>query len=136
MSSDFLDKLKARQNQKKDDNLLKRDAHGQLDKDQAKKVNEELLQKFLAESDKLNKDNSFSNVKTQRRDIVVHLAVTILPRVDGHDVIGEKEREMGQWCFQLPAQQLPVKNFTVIKALSELCHLGRQCLLKIGAVRP
>ena len=115
---------------------LLRDATGKLDQDDAKRVNEELLAKFLKESAHIDKENTFHVSRTGKRDLVVHLAVTILPQVDGHIVAGEQEREMGQWCFRLNSNQLPVKNATVIRALSELAHIGKQVLMKMGVVIP
>lgn len=115
---------------------LARDANNLLDKEEAKRVNQELLAKFLTESRHLEKEGSFHVSRTGRRDIVVHLAVTILPRVDGNTVVGENSREMGQWCFELPARALPISNGKCIKAFAELCHIGKQVLMTMGVVKP
>lgn len=116
---------------------LKRDPlSGALDREQAQQVNQELLQKFLTEKRLHEKDESLHVAKGGRRDVVIHLAVTKLARVDGHPVLGEKDQEYNQWCFEIPASQLPVKNSTIIRGFAELCHLGKQALMALGMVRP
>jgi hypothetical protein len=134
--SDFLDR-KRKELEAKPKSPILRDEHNRpIDPQAGHKIANELLTKLVNEQRQAEIENSFRNVKGMKRDIVVHLAVTVLPRVDGHTVIGEQEREYGQWCFVLPAKALPIKNFTAIKAFSELCHLGKQALMKLGMVKP
>lgn len=96
---------------------------------------EALLKKGADEQAALDRDNSFHFAKTGKRDVVVHLAVTILPRVNGRQVIGDREREMGQWCFEIQAKHFPTKVAVLKKCFSELMTVGYQCLMKMGAVR-
>lgn len=105
------------------------------DPDSAKKVTDELMKKFLTEQRLHEKENSFNIARSSKRDVVVHLAVTVLPSVDGHTVIGEQEREYNQWCFKISAKELPIRNGSVIKRFAELCHTGKQALLSLGMVR-
>ena len=119
---------------KKTPSLLPRDPHGQIIKDEAEIVKDKLIKKFLSESQHLQKDNSFYSVKGKKRDIIVHMAVTLLPEVEGRQVIGEVEREIGQWAFRMLAHQLPMPNKHALKAFSELSHIGKGALLKLGLV--
>ena len=102
----------------------------------AEEYTKELMAKLRHEQRLHEKQESFHVVRSGTRDVVVHLAVTILPRVNGHAVVGEREREFNQWCFELPARSLPVSNATAIKAFSELCHVGKQALMSLGLVKP
>lgn len=101
-----------------------------------KELTDFLLKKHAEESKLFAKENSFHAKVTGPRDVVVHLAVTVLDEVDGHKVIGEEPREYNQWCFRLPASQLPVDMQTATKAYAELMTLGKQALIKLGMLRP
>ena len=114
---------------------LKRDEHNILDRDEARKLNEELLKKFKDESQRFNKDETLHHAKTGRRDIIVHAAVTILAQVDGHPVMGEVDKEYGQWCFRMNAENIPWRRPILQKALAELIHLCQQSIAKIGGMR-
>ena len=115
-------------------NILPHNDDGSVDKIEAERIKSELLHKFLTESRAAERDNSFHVSRTGKRDIVVHLAVTILPDVDGHRVIGEKEREVNQFCFRIPASRLPMSNAHAIRAFSELAMCGKKEMMKIGVI--
>jgi hypothetical protein len=116
--------------------VLKRDENNKIiDPNQSTEMVNDLMKKLVTETRAHEKENSFHVSKTGRRDIVVHLAVTILPRVNGHTVIGEQEKEFGQWCFVLEAKRLPATPGVIRKALAELCHKGWETFLKMGIVR-
>lgn len=122
---------------KKTPSLLHRDANNKLiDADEGRKIAAELTQKLINEQRAVDKDNSMHFARTGRRDVVVHMAVTVLGSVDGHPIIGEpKEREYGQWCFVFKARQLPAPKSAVTKALVELTQFTRQAFIKLGMVR-
>jgi hypothetical protein len=106
--------------------------------EQEKNYNAELaklFEKAITENRKWEQDNSYHFAKTGKRDVVVHMAVTVLPRVDGHTIFGEKERELVQFCFEIPARAFPARVSMLKKAFSELMTRGYQTLMKIGAVR-
>lgn len=115
--------------------ILKRDQHNKLDQQDAKRVNDELLKKFISETERFNKDESLHHAKTGRRDIIVHAAVTVLAQVDGHPVIGEVDKEYGQWCFRMNAPGIPWHKPVLYKALAELMHLCKQAVASIGGMR-
>lgn len=94
-----------------------------------------LLEKAETEQNKLESEDSFHFAKSRRRDIVVHCVVTILPRVNGKHVIGEKQIELEQLCFEVPARALPAKQSLWRKAYAELMTLSFQQIMKIGGVR-
>lgn len=120
---------------KKTPSLLKRDGNNQLiDADEGRKIAAELTAKLMNESQRFEKDNSMHFARTGKRDVVVHIAVTILPQVDGVNIVGEREKEVGQWCFRLNSRILPVRRQHIFKYLSELATIGKNALIRIGAV--
>ena len=120
---------------KKKPSLIPKNSDGSVDHATANRLLKDLTNKLMTEQRAAERDNSMHASRTGRRDIVVHLAVTILPRVDGHGIIGEQEKEFGQWCFELPAGKLPCTKPTAYKAMAELAHIGLQALMKIGVIR-
>lgn len=114
--------------------ILKRDEHNTLDQDDAQKAADGLMRKLLSEQRAHEKDESMHMAKTGRRDIVVHMAVTVRGQVNGHPIIGETDKEYNQWCFEIPARALPINNAKAVKAFAELCHLGKQALMKLGMI--
>lgn len=94
-----------------------------------------LYQKAETEQQALEREDSFHFAKTKRRDVVVHCAVTILPRVNGKTLIGEKQVELPQLCFEIPARDLPMRSRLWQKPFRELMTVAYQQLMKIGAVR-
>ena len=121
---------------KKTPSLLKRDEQNRvIDPGEAARINEDLMKKLLTEKRAHEKDESMHVARTGKRDVVVHLAVTVLPSVDGHNIIGQREQEYGQWCFRLNARQLPASRATLIKAFAELAHIGKQAFVKLGMMR-
>lgn len=43
-----------------------------------------------------------------RRDIMVHVAVTQIDRYKGVKVLGEEDKELGQWAVEIPANHVPM----------------------------
>lgn len=120
---------------KKTPSLLHRDASNKLiDPNEGHKIAAELTKKLVAEQRAHEKDRSMHRVRTGKRDIVVHLAVTVLGSQDEHPIIGEQDREYNQWCFKIPARHLPLRNEKANRAFAELCHAGKQALMKLGYV--
>lgn len=115
--------------------LLSRKSDGSIDPEEVKKVNAELLSKFVRESAHVDKENSFHVSRTGKRDIVVHMAITILPQVDGRTVVNEVEKEMCQYCFVIPARATPWSAASCTKGFAELFHRGRQVLLTMGVLK-
>lgn len=116
--------------------ILARDANNKiLDPTQAKRITEELMGKLVTEQRQHEKENSFHIARGRKRDIHVNILVTIMPSVNGNTVIGEKEVPLEQIAFKLDARILPVRNATLIKAFSELCHLAKTQIMKLGMVR-
>ncbi len=122
---------------KKTPPMLKRDPYTNaiIDPNESRRIADHLLKKLATEQRLHEKDQSFHLAKGHKRDVVVHLSVTILPRVDGNNVIGETEREYNQWCFVFPARALPAPKGAVDKAFAELIVYGRQALMRLGMVR-
>lgn len=120
---------------KKTPSLLKRDEHGQLiDPQQGHKEANALLDKLMNEKRLHEKDSSFHISRTGRRDVVVHLAVTVLGQVDGKRIIGEQDKEYNQYCFVFPARALPARRAKLDRAFAELATFGRQALMRLGMV--
>ena len=120
---------------KKTPSLLKRDEHNQIiDKTEADRIANELLRKLATEQRALEKDQSMHLARTGRRDVVVHLAVTVLPRVDGVNIVGEVEKEYNQWVIEFPARVLPIRQAKLHRAFANLAHTGMQALMKLGMV--
>lgn len=120
---------------KKTPPILHRDENNKLiDPQEGHKLAAELTQKLIAEQRAHEKDQSLHRARTGRRDIVVHMAVTVMGAQDGHPIIGERDVEINQWCFKIPAKRTPMRNQTAIKAFSELCHVGKQALMKLGYI--
>ena len=120
---------------KKTDSLLNRDEHNQIiDKTQADKIAAELLRKLAVETRLHEKDQTMHMARTGRRDIVVHLAVTVLPRVNGITIAGEVEKEYNQWVIEFPARVLPIRQTKLHRAFANLAHTGMQALMKLGMV--
>lgn len=116
--------------------ILKRDANNKIiDPDESRRIVNDLTKKLITEQRAHEKDNSMHFAKTGKRDIVVHLAVTVLPTVNGVNIVGEVEKEYEQWCFKINARQLPMPRSYVIKAFSELAHMGKSAMIKLGMVR-
>lgn len=116
--------------------ILKRDEHNQIvDPTEADRIVKELTQKLVTEQRLHEKDQSMHFAKTGKRDIVVHMALTVLPEVNGHPIFGEKEKEYQQWCFRLNARMLPTNRATLNKALAEICQFVKQGMMRIGCVR-
>ena len=116
--------------------ILHRDEHNRvIDPTEAKRLTEELIGKLVGEQRQHEKENSFHLARGKKRDIHVNILVTIMPEVNGRTVIGEKEVPLEQIAFKLPAKILPVSNGTLIKAFSEMCHLAKQQIMKLGMVR-
>lgn len=106
-----------------------------IDIEEGRRIAAELTQKLVSEQRKFDKDNSMHFAKTGKRDVVVHLAVTILGQVNGVNIIGEPaEKEVGQWCFRLNAQNLPMRTKQAYRPLAELANIGKQALMRIGAI--
>jgi len=120
---------------KKTASLLNRDEHNQIiDKTQADRVAKELLRKLAVETRLHEKDQTMHMARTGRRDIVVHLAVTVLPRVNGITIAGEVEKEYNQWVIEFPARVLPIRQTKLHRAFANLAHTGMQALMKLGMV--
>jgi hypothetical protein len=120
---------------KKTPSLLNRDEHNQIiDKTQADKIAAELLRKLAVETRLHEKDQTMHMARTGRRDIVVHLAVTVLPRVNGITIAGEVEKEYNQWVIEFPARVLPIRQTKLHRAFANLAHTGMQALMKLGMV--
>jgi hypothetical protein len=113
------------------------DFNDQLKKKQGDYTDEllKLYKKAETEQQALEREDSFHFAKTKRRDIVVHCAVTILPRVNGKTLIGEKQVELPQLCFEIPAKSIPMRSALWQQPFRELMTLAFQQLMKIGAVR-
>jgi hypothetical protein len=117
--------------------ILHKDNTGKLvDPDEPRRLNDELLKKLITEQRAHEKDESFHVSRTGKRDVAVHMAVTILPRVNGKTVIGEAEREYNQWCFVIPAQKLPMHPSTCNQAFRELVRFAVQALMSLGMLIP
>jgi hypothetical protein len=65
---------------------------------------EALYAKAQDELSHVKDDKTFSGGKGRHRDVMVHIAVTIMPDVEGNHVMGEKEREIGQFAARIPAR--------------------------------
>lgn len=64
---------------------------------------EALYDKAKDELTHLKKENTFKGPKTRARDVMVHIAVTIMNEYDGRQVAGERENEIGQFAVRIPA---------------------------------
>jgi hypothetical protein len=115
--------------------VLDRDEHNQIkDKDQADRILDGLMQKARTEQRAVDRENTMHVARTGKRDIIVHLAVTVLPQINGINIAGEREKEFGQWCFRLNARMLPARKGMAHKAFAELAHVGMQALMKMGLI--
>lgn len=94
-----------------------------------------LFEKAQTENQHLEKENSFHTAKNGRRDLAVHLAVTVLPRVNGRTVVGEKDLELNQYCFEIPAGKQPFPLSNLKRAFWELCSHGYKEVMKAGGAR-
>lgn len=107
--------------------------------DQKKKqLQEEVLKLFAkaeVEQRALDKENSFHLAKTGKRDIIVHLQVTVLPEVNERVVVGERMKECEQLCFRIPARMVPARRQVWEKAFRELMTFGFKQVISIGGLR-
>jgi hypothetical protein len=68
--------------------------------------------------------------KAKRRDVQLHAAVTIMPRVNSTEIIGEKDQEVAQFCVQLDAKFGPFTRKQVDIAFE---GLKEHCFAKMRA---
>ena len=64
---------------------------------------DELFKKAQDEQSHLKTENTF-HTKRRERDVMVHIAVTVLNEQDGRIVAGEKEHELGQFAVRIPSK--------------------------------
>lgn len=67
--------------------------------------NEELESLYIKGQDELRHlkvENSLRKPSTTARDVMVHIAVTVMGEVDGRHVMGEKDNEIGQFAVRIP----------------------------------
>lgn len=118
---------------KKTPSLLRRDANNRLiDPDEGRKIADQLTKKLIHEQRLYDKDNTLNVARGRRRDIEIHIAVTVTNRIDGHPVIGEQDREYNQWVIVLPAKVTPLRSKTVMHSLAKLCIPVKQALMRLG----
>jgi hypothetical protein len=70
------------------------------------------------------------------RDVMVNTAVTIVPRANHIDVIGEKDTEVCQYAFELTAKKLPWPEKQLRMALTEQMEMVLKKMWAAGMVRP
>lgn len=70
--------------------ILKRDKNNVLDRDEAAKTTQDLVQKLLGEERAHKKDISF-NARGNKRDFVVMITLLQRNSIDGHIAIGDDE---------------------------------------------
>lgn len=70
------------------------------------------------------------------RDVMVNTAVTIVPRCNHLEVIGEKDNEVCQFAFELPAKKLPFPERHLRLALAEQMNMILEKMRRAGMVRP
>lgn len=70
------------------------------------------------------------------RDVMVNSAVTIVPRLNGLELIGQKEIEVCQFAFELPGKKLPWPEKQLRLALSEQMNLLLEKMRAAGMVKP
>lgn len=59
-------------------------------------------------------------MKPSARDIQIHSVVTVTNRVNNHEIIGEKERELPQLCVQVDARHTPLRRKDVQAAFGAM----------------
>lgn len=73
--------------------------------DNTRDVNKELEALYAKGQDELThlkRENSMRKPRTKARDLMVHIAVTVMGEVDGRHVYGEKDNEIGQFAVRIP----------------------------------
>jgi ribosomal protein L6P/L9E len=60
------------------------------------------------------------SLRDKKRDVMVHVAVTIMPRHKNIKVIGEDENEIGQWAADIPAPKTPMTKAQFAAMMNEL----------------
>jgi hypothetical protein len=138
------------QDSKKPDSgpVLKRDEHNVLDKDDAKKVTEDLVRKALAETKYINKEQSF-HASGGKRDVTVFISLCIRNSVNGHVVVGDDQskgfiknepfdlyafKEFDQLTIDFPAKIIPMGPETAGKGLLTGFNVLRKWLISIGVL--
>lgn len=131
--------------------ILKRDENGQIaDRDDAKRVTENLVRKLLTEERAHDKDQSFHRVTTGKRDIVVFLMPMIRNSVNGKLVLGDDasrgfikfdERDMYSYRpydfvnVEFPARNLPGKKEYIGKGLMSGFSVVVKWMMKMGVIQ-
>lgn len=105
------------------------------DQSDTNKILGELLGKAQLEQAKLNEFESIKRPSSRRRDVMVHVAVTILNRQNGVTVVGEKPNEICQYAVEIPATQFPIKMSWAKKTFEALTLHAYKKMLAFGLVR-
>lgn len=67
---------------------------------------DELFAKGQDETRRVLKDNVLRKPKGKARDVMIHVAVTIMGEQHGHRVMGEKDNEICQFAVRIDSQWL------------------------------
>lgn len=70
-----------------------------------------------------------------KRDVMVNSAVTVVPRRNGIQLVGEKDHEICQFAFELQAKKLPWPEKRVRQALFEQAELILEQMRGAGFTR-
>lgn len=72
-----------------DDIKLKRDQNNKLDKDDAERVQKELIKRLITEERHYQKEISFKNARGAKRDIFIFVTIAQRNSIDGKVVLGD-----------------------------------------------
>jgi len=62
------------------------------------------------------------------RDVLLHAAVTIVPRANGVPLLGMKDQELCQWAAELQGAKFPYKESHIKRAFDEM---AAECIKKM-----
>lgn len=94
-----------------------------------------LFEKATNEQRHLSAEDSFRKVTGKKRDVMIHIAVTIMPEVNEKRVIGEKENEICQFAVRVPAPKWPIKRSWCKTMMQELTLHAYRRMMAAGLVR-
>lgn len=70
-----------------------------------------------------------------KQDVMLHAAVTMVPRKDGISLIGEKDQEVCQFAAELFARKLPYPESHARRAFDELKEGCIRRMREAGMIR-
>jgi len=71
----------------------------------------------------------------KKRDIQIHMSVTITNRVNNVEIFGEKEKELPQLCIQVDARNAPVRKMDLQAAFANFYARALEQMREAGLLK-